>query len=97
VHQVCDYEFAPFEHSSAHPDKTIRPGSRELVSPDGKFVVTASADKTARLWNAATGQAIGDPAKHDDDVLSAEFSPDGRRIVTISWDTVRIWDVASLQ
>jgi WD40 repeat protein len=66
-------------------------------SPDGKFVVTASADKTARLWNAATGQAIGAPVKHDDDVLSAEFSPDGRCIVTISWDTARIWDVSSLQ
>ena len=35
-------------------------------SPDGQRVVTASADKTARLWDAATGEAIGEPMKHDD-------------------------------
>ena len=29
--------------------------------PDGQSVVTASSDKTARLWDAATGQPIGYP------------------------------------
>jgi WD40 repeat protein len=27
-------------------------------SPDGSRIVTASADKTARVWNATTGQQI---------------------------------------
>ena len=34
-------------------------------SPDGQRVVTASEDKTARLWDAATGKAIGEPMKHE--------------------------------
>jgi WD40 repeat protein len=34
----------------------------EVVSA---WVVTASADKTARLWNAATGEAIGEAMQHD--------------------------------
>ena len=27
-------------------------------SPDGKRIVTASADKTARIWDAASGKPI---------------------------------------
>jgi WD40 repeat protein/energy-coupling factor transporter ATP-binding protein EcfA2 len=63
-------------------------------SPDGKRIVTASRDMTARVWDAATGKPIGEPLKgHGDVVRSAAFSPDGRRIVTASDDTTaRIWD-----
>ena len=65
-------------------------------SPDGQRVVTASNDKTARLWDAATGKPIGEPMKHEDRVSSAQFSPDGQRVVTASNDkTARLWDVAT--
>jgi hypothetical protein len=65
-------------------------------SPDGQRVVTASADKTARLWDAASGKPIGEPMKHEDVVHSAQFSPDGQRVVTASWDkTARLWDAAT--
>ena len=55
-------------------------------SPDGQRVVTASWDKTARLWDAATGKEIGEPMKHEGTVDSAQFSPDGQRVVTASED-----------
>ena len=46
-------------------------------------VVTASDDRTARLWNTATSRPIGEPLKgHVRSVLSAAFSPDGKVIVT---------------
>ena len=63
-------------------------------SPDGKRIVTASEDKTARLWDAETGKPIGEPLTgHTDAVMSAAFSPDGKRIVTASEDkTARLWD-----
>ena len=32
-------------------------------SPDGKRIVTASEDKTARLWDAETGKPIGEPRR----------------------------------
>ncbi len=65
-------------------------------SPDGTRIVTASEDKTARLWNVTTGVQIGEPLRHKDRVQSAAFSPDGTRIVTASWDsTARLWDAAT--
>ena len=66
-------------------------------SPDGKRIVTASCDKTARLWDAETGKQIGAPlVGHKGYVTSAAFSPDGKRIVTASCDkTARLWDAAT--
>src|SRR5437773_1177021 len=65
-------------------------------SPDGQRIVTASWDKTARLWDVASGTPIGQPMKHKSDVNSAQFSRDGQRIVTASSDKMaRLWDAAS--
>ena len=62
-------------------------------SPDGTRIVTASNDKTARLWDAKTGAALATLSGHTDTVWSAAFSPDGTRIVTASDDnTARLWD-----
>jgi dipeptidyl aminopeptidase/acylaminoacyl peptidase len=47
----------------------------------------------ARLWDALTGKAIGQPMVHRGTVTSAQFSPDGQRVVTSSDDgTARLWD-----
>jgi predicted oxidoreductase (fatty acid repression mutant protein) len=65
-------------------------------SPDGSHIVTASWDKTARIWDAATAAEIAVLRGHDNVVWSAGFSPDGSRIVTASQDkTARIWDTAT--
>ena len=67
-------------------------------SADGTRVVTASDDKTARVWDARSGQPLTEPLKHEEGVLSASFSPDGTRVVTASADkTARVWDARSGQ
>ncbi|MBC8726785.1 hypothetical protein F6X37_36610, partial [Paraburkholderia sp. 31.1] len=59
-------------------------------------VVTASADGTARVWDAATGEVIAKLTGHQGPVFSAAFSPDGQRVVTASADgTARVWDAAT--
>ncbi len=65
-------------------------------SPDGTRVLTASFDKTARLWDARSGQPVGEPLRHEGAVVSATFSPDGARALTASEDnTARLWDAPS--
>src|SRR6266576_2259605 len=65
-------------------------------SPEGQRVVTASTDKTARVWDASSGKPVGEPMKHELPVNSAQFSMDGQRVVTASTDkTARVWDASS--
>ncbi len=62
-------------------------------SPEGKRVVTASWDDTARVWDAETGRPWTGPLSHSGFVVSARFSPDGQRILTASYDkTAGLWD-----
>jgi len=77
---------------NAH-DKDIRAIE---FSPDGKFVATASHDRTAKLWSV---DEEGDPIVlrgHQDFVLSLAFSPDGSRLVTGCEDgTCKIWEIGA--
>jgi WD40 repeat protein len=46
------------------------------------------------VWDAETGKPVGAPLKHQGEVNSDAFSPDGRRVVTASADrAARVWDV----
>ena len=64
--------------------------------PTAVSIVTASFDKTARIWDAATGRQLLVLSGHTNLLDSAAFSPDGQRIVTASLDkTARIWDAAT--
>jgi eukaryotic-like serine/threonine-protein kinase len=62
-------------------------------SPDGTRIVTASMDKTVRIWDARTGAQLAVLSGHSDGVNSVAYSPDGKHILKASTDkTARIWD-----
>jgi WD40 repeat protein len=69
------------------------PVSNAAFSPDGKRIVTASDDKTARIWDANSGKELAVLGDHHDRVGAATFSPDGKRVATVAMDKfLRIWD-----
>jgi WD40 repeat protein len=67
-----------------------------VFSPDDKerWILTASFDNTARVYDASSGKLIAVMAGHASEVRSAAFSPDGKHVLTASNDgTARIWPV----
>ena len=62
-------------------------------SSDGKRVVTASQDKTARIWDSATGEEIAVLRGHQRIAPSEIVSPDGSLIVKSSPE----WDLSILE
>ncbi|MBV9454826.1 MAG: PD40 domain-containing protein, partial [Rubrobacter sp.] len=78
--------------SVKHDDKV----NAVAFSPDSKYLATASSDKTACVWEAATGDEVK-CVSHKGPVNSVAFSPkDGKYIATASDDgTARIWNATT--
>jgi WD40 repeat protein len=71
------------------------PVDAAAFSPDGKLVLTGSADKTARLWETAGGKLVATLSGHEGLVRAVAFSPDGKLVLTGSDDkTARLWETA---
>jgi WD40 repeat protein len=68
--------------------------SHAVFSPDGRPIVSASFDKTIRVWNSqSVAMVLGPLEGHIRTVHFAVFSADARRIMSYSEDgTTFIWD-----
>ena len=60
-------------------------------SPNSEQVLTGSADRTVRVWEALTGYCLHTLEGHRGEVLAVEWCPDGVKIVSAG-DTIRVWD-----
>jgi hypothetical protein len=59
-------------------------------------VVSASEDKTLKVWDLASGRAEGTLEGHAGGVTACAVTPDGRRVVSASADkTLKVWDLAT--
>ena len=66
------------------------------LSADGRIALTRSQDKTARLWDAATGKPIGPPLRLPEGVLRIALNADGRTALTSSFGgTAQLWEAAT--
>jgi hypothetical protein len=64
----------PLKHGN-----TVMAGS---FTADGHWVVTASADRTARVWSVETGEPLTPPLRHLIVVADARFLPGNHGVVT---------------
>jgi WD40 repeat protein/serine/threonine protein kinase len=91
-HYLCG-----MEHTAS---QTLRRHTAEVnhvtYSRDGKWLATASQDRTVQLWDAATGQPVRAFTGHTRDVNWVSFSPDGATLASAADDgTLRLWDAAT--
>jgi WD40 repeat protein len=69
-------------------------------APDGKTLLTAGGDGTARLWDAATGAALRRFEGHGGWVCFAAFAADGKRVAGVGYgsgagNAVHVWETAT--
>ena len=68
-----------------------------VFSRDGKYILTASEDKTARIWRITDGTELL-RFEHPERVLGTDFSADGIHIVTACEDKIaRVWNIQTHQ
>jgi WD40 repeat protein len=63
-------------------------------SPEGKYLASASKDKTVRFWDVEKRKCLATLEGHTDFVRRVAFSPDGKLLASASSDkTVKLWRV----
>lgn len=71
----------------------MKPVSQVRISPDGRFIASASADATVKIWDATTGQHMDTLVGHIAGVSCLAWGPDSNTIATGSDDkAIRLWD-----
>ena len=70
--------------------------NRVAMSGDGNLLVSASWDKTLKVWEVESGRELRTLAGHKDGVIGVAISADGKLVVSASADqTLRVWEVES--
>jgi len=63
-----------------------------VFSSCNKYILTSSADKTAKVWNVSSGNELFTISSNNADINSAVFSKDDKEILTVSSDKmIRVW------
>jgi len=99
--RVCVWDLAGYQEVRVL-HATVFAGHEDAVlsarfSHDGKQIVTASRDRTASLWDAASGEPLRRFQEgHEFLVSAAQFFPDGKHIATGAGDnSVRVWNATA--
>lgn len=101
--QECDSPFLhPLSASLVHPGGSLlrtftgHTGAVNAIAiaPDGRRFISASSDKTLKVWDLQTEQEVFTLSGHINSVQSIAITPDGKKAISGSWDsTLKVWDL----
>ena len=80
-------------------EKALMRGHTDFISslaysPDGKLLVSASKDRTARVWDTANYKTLAVLKGHIEELSSVTFSADGKRLLTTGLEgTAKVWSL----
>ncbi len=91
-------------HIQTQPEQKVFQIYAVAWTPDGKQVLSASYDKTMKLWDVASGNLMREfkayaekdfPKGHRDQIFCAAFTKDGKFVASGSSDKmIKLWNVA---
>lgn len=65
------------------------------ISPDGKTIISASGDKTIKLWSSLEGKLRATLEGHNSEVKALAISPDGTTLASRDANrTIKLWSIA---
>ncbi|KAG2494918.1 hypothetical protein HYH03_006853 [Edaphochlamys debaryana] len=66
------------------------------TTPDSKYLITGSADRTVRVWDVGSGYCTATLRGHHGDIMSVAITPSGKQVLSGGTDRVVIvWDFAT--
>ena len=84
--------------SNQIPNKILKGHDDNIWSisfnPDGSKIVSASSDRTVKIWNSQTGQCLKTLSGHNRPVLCVSFSPNGNTVASCGGHSIiKLWNV----
>ncbi|EOY00922.1 Transducin family protein / WD-40 repeat family protein isoform 2 [Theobroma cacao] len=90
------YEGPPFKFKLSHREHSNFVNCIRF-SPDGSKLISVSSDKKGIIYDAKTGETIGELScedGHTGSIYAVSWSADGKHVLTVSADkTAKIWEI----
>jgi WD40 repeat protein len=68
------------------------------VTPDGRYAISASKDRTLRIWDLERGRELDCSDDQGEAVWSVTVTPNGRRVISGALDgTLKVWQLAFIR
>lgn len=86
---VREFEIAEGEFALTRTIKSV------AFSPDGAKIISGGQDLKLKVWDVASGKAGLALSNRESEIAAVAISPDGKRVVSASFQELTVWDAAS--